>query len=131
MNGYQLDLGLRKLMVTHKNARVYIKMPTGEMIGIYQPFQSTVDTDLSDQRDPYLALRIDDANREPVTVTDLYESVQAVKRFENSDLFNQMSVSVLQDTGDLYGYPDELPVAALVPAFSLVARDNKDAVLCY
>lgn len=130
MNGYQLYMRLNRLMIDHKNTEVFVKLPTGELVGLYQPFRSTVDTDLSDQRDPFLALRITDSDGEQNTVESLFESLRDIKRFENTDLFNEMEVSVLK-AEDPFEQPNEYPITAIVPAFSTVARNNKDAVLCY
>lgn len=132
MIGSQLEKQLLSVLRSnHSNSRVFVVLETGEKLNLSQVFRSTVDTDLSDLRAPFLAVRADSEEHKPITVKDLYESVLAVKELEKH-LFPQMEVSVLHEQHDPYDdYPIEYQIEGLMPAFSLRARKPQEAALCY
>lgn len=113
MRGIQLEKELEKLSADKGSMRVLVKLHDGRTMYPNRAFGSYVDTDMSDQCLPDIALEVDDVdNGKTITVSDMRNSIAGVRKLEACE-FDGLEVVIYfychEGEQDANGFPEEYP----------------------
>lgn len=128
MLGAQFEKEIVDLSRNKADWKVLVKLRTGRIMYPNCAFGSYVDSDMSDQFSPDIALVVEEADNATITVGDLRDSLVNVRKHENE--FDQLEVVIYfygrDEAGERDEYPDAFPVEKIEEAngcIELVCND--------